>query len=658
MKGKFFVSLALASLTLTTVKAQTSEPVLLTINNKPVTKSEFERIYHKNNKDSVSDQKSIQDYLQLFINFKLKVMEAEALGLDTAASFKQELASYRKQLTAPYLIDKETEEKLLKEAYDRKQWRLRASHILIKLPENPSPADTLAAYNKAVELRNRILKGEDFAKLAKENSEDDVSKVNGGDISFFTVFSTVLPFENAAYKLKIGEISELVRSPFGYHIIKLTDKQPNPGDVKVAHIMILVPRDAKEEDTKKAEDKINEVYQKLQQGEDFSKLAQEYSDDKSTANRGGELPWFGTGRMVPEFEATAFNLKKDEYSKPFRTSFGWHIIKKLDTRPIASFENERNDLQTKIAKDPRAQQSKAVFVEKLKKEYSYTPFAKNLDEIIKSVDTTLFSGNWKMSPKVDLNKPLFKLGDSTYTQQKFAKVLSQYRAKSKKGEYKADAAKEIAKQLYKDWETDVILSYEDARLEAKYPAFASLIQEYHDGILLFNLTDKMVWSKAIKDSVGLKEFYEKNKNNYMWDTRANIAWISYDNDKCKDALIKAWEKSAKSETVLDEILKSVNKKSTCLTKKETKYVSKNEYPEIDKIAFNSDKSQNKSYAVQDDKKNILVFLGTIPPQPKLLNETKGLVTADYQSFLEKQWVDELHKKYTVNVNESVLKQVK
>jgi peptidyl-prolyl cis-trans isomerase SurA len=654
MNRTFFISLALASITLN-LAAQTNDPVLLTINNKPVSKSEFERIYHKNNKDSITDQKSINDYMELFINFKLKVMEAQALGLDTAANFKQELESYRKQLTSPYLVDKETEEKLLKEAYDRKQWRLRASHILIKLPENPSPADTLVAYNKAMEIRNRIMKGEDFSKLALENSQDDVSKVNGGDISYFTVFSTVLPFENAAYQLKVGEISMPVHSQFGYHIIKLTDKQPNPGEVKVAHIMVLVPRDAKDEDTKKAEAKINEVYQKLQQGEDFAKLSQDYSDDKGSAKRGGELPWFGTGRMVPEFEATAFNLKKDEYSKPFRTSFGWHIIKKMDTRPIASFENERSDLQSKIAKDPRAQQSKSVFVEKLKKEYHYSLNSKNLDEIIKSVDTTLFSGNWNAPKTIILSKPIFTMTDSVYSQMEFVKSLSQYRSKSKKTMATVDAARELAKQLFKNWESDKIIAYEDARLEKKYPAFANLIQEYHDGILLFDLTDKMVWSKAIKDSTGLKDFYEKNKNNYMWDIRVNVAWINYDTDKCKDAFTKAWADNTK--TTIDEVLSSINKKSTCLTKKETKCISKGEYPGIDKIAFNADKSQNKTYTLQEDKKLILAVTGTVPPQPKLLSETKGVVTADYQSFLEKQWIGELRKKYTIKVNDDVLKQV-
>jgi len=336
MRGKILLSVIIAAFILK-ANAQT-DPVLMNINDKKITKSEFERIFHKNNKDSVADQKAVNEYLDLFINFKLKVLEAEAMGLDTVTSFKQELQSYRKQLTAPYFVDKETEDKLVKEAYDRKKTRIRTSHILIKVPENASPADTLAAYNKAMEIRNKILKGEDFGKLAAEYSQDDVSKVNGGDIGYLTVFTTVLPYENAAYSLKSGEISMPVRSQFGYHIIKVTDKKDNPGDVKVSHIMVIVPRDAKDEDVKKAEAKINEAYQKLQNGEDFAKIAMDYSDDKASAKRGGELPWFGTGRMVPEFESAAFDAKAGEYTKPFRSAFGFHIIKKTDTRPIASFE--------------------------------------------------------------------------------------------------------------------------------------------------------------------------------------------------------------------------------------------------------------------------------------------------------------------------------
>ncbi|HNV95243.1 MAG TPA: peptidylprolyl isomerase, partial [Bacteroidales bacterium] len=558
MKNKFLLSLFFCGFIFSAF-AQSNDPILMTINDQKITKSEFERIFHKNNKDSVADEKAVNEYLDLFINFKLKVFEALANGLDTAANFKQELSSYRKQLTAPYFVDKETEDKLVREAYERKKIRIRTSHILIKVAENASPSDTLAAYNKALEIRNRIIKGEDFSKLAAEYSQDDVSKVNGGDIGYLTVFTTVLPYENVAYQLKPGEVSMPVRSQYGYHIIKVTDRKENPGDVKVAHIMALVARDASDEDVKKAEQKINEAYQKLQQGEDFAKVAMDYSDDKASAKRGGDLPWFGTGRMVPEFESAAFDTKVGEITKPFRTAFGFHIIKKIETRPIAPFENERNDLVSKIAKDPRAQKSKTVLIEKLKKEYAYSFNKKAFDEVIALVDTSLLSGNYSVPKTAKLEKPLFTLKDSTYTQKQFIQYLANYKSKQK-GAKTIDASKELAKQIYNGWENDKIIAYEDARLEKKYPSFAQLLQEYHDGILLFDLTDKMVWSKAIKDTIGLKEFYEKNKNKYMWDTRAEAIWITYENDKCKDALLKAIDNNKKQQTI-DEMIQSINKKA-------------------------------------------------------------------------------------------------
>ncbi len=630
------------------------DPVLMTINDIPISKSEFERIYYKNNTDSARNEKAIREYLELFINYKLKVKEAKNLKLDTTHTFKQELQSYRKQLSAPYFVDKETEEKLLREAYERKKWKIRSSHILIKVSESANPSDTLVAYNKAMEIKKRIDKGEDFATLAKNFSQDDASKINGGDIGYLTVFTTVLPYENTAYSLKIGEVSNPVRSQYGYHIIKVTDRKENIGDVKVAHIMVLIPRDAQEEDAKKSENKIQEIYQKLQNGEDFAKLALEYSDDKASAKRGGELPWFGTGRMV---ETASFETNVGDYSKPFRTAFGWHIVKKIETRPIGTFESEKNELMNKTSKDPRAQQSKTILIEKLKKEYGYTFYSKNLDEIINFVDTTLYSASFKMPATIKLNKPLFSLKDSVYTQQKFVEFLSSYKLKQKDPTVQNNfAAKQLASQLYKEWEQNQITAYENTRLETKYPSFAHLMQEYHDGILLFDITDKMVWSKAIKDTVGLKEFYEMNKNKYMWDERAEVYLITYETDKCKDYLIKAIENN-KNQQNIEEILNKINKKVICLTKKDVKIFSKGDLTEVDKIAFNKDKSLNKKYSVLQEKKYIYYINRILPIQPKQLSEAKGIITADYQSYLEKQWINELRAKYKIVINEEVLKQI-
>jgi len=664
MKKFFKLTNVFLFISFTSVFAQTDndDAVLLTIDNNKITKGEFVRIYKKNNsKETQIDNKSLNDYLELFINFKLKVLEAEKLGLDTSQSFKNELAGYRKQLAVPYLVDKDVDAQLLNEAYERKKIAIRASHILIKLPENPTPMDTLTAYNKAFDLYKKAITGEDFGKLAQENSEDETTKNLKGDISYFSVLSTVYQFENAAYNLKVGEISKPTRTSFGYHIIKLTDRKPNPGEVKVAHIMVLVPKDAKPEDVKKAEDKINEVYAKIQAGEDFSKLAIDYSDDKSSARKGGELPWFGIGRMVPEFEIASFDLKNQgDYSKPIRTAFGWHIIKKIESKPVGTFDEVKSDLQTRMAKDQRSQQSRKFLVEKLKREYNYKFNDKLLQKFYLVVDTSVFSDNWKAEKAVKLIKTLFTFGDSTYTQQQFAKYIENNRKKSKKIEKSSQSmVNQYINDLFDKYLEEKVITYEEARLAIKYPPFRYLMNEYHDGILLFDLTDKMVWSKAVKDTIGLTDFYEKNKNNYLWEKRADVTIFQYSNDKAKDETLKMIEKKNEKRLTNDDLVKLETKKdSSALKIIDNKLYQKGDNPAVDKIAFNADASLNKTFDTNSDKKQILVINKMLEPQIKTLFEAKGLVTADYQSFLEKNWISELRAKHTISINKEVLSTIK
>jgi len=649
-------------ISLSTTFAQTNDDnsILLTIDNNKITKGEFVRIYKKNNSTEQVDNKSLNDYLELFINFKLKVLEAESLGLDTTQAFKSELAGYRKQLAAPYLVDKNVDDKLLKEAYDRKKIALRASHILIKLSENPTPQDTLTAYNKIFNIYKKALSESDFGKLAQDMTEDETTKNMQGDISYFTSLSTVYPFENAAYNLKVGEISKPVRTSFGYHIIKLTDKKDNPGEVKVAHIMVLVPKDAKPEEVKKAEDKINEVYSKLQAGGDFSKLALENSDDKSSARKGGELPWFGVGRMVPEFELAAFELKNNgDYSKPIRTAFGWHIVKRIDYKPLGTFDELKSELQTKISKDQRSQQSRKQLVENLKKDYNYKFNDKQLQEFYLVVDTSIISQKWELSKASKLNKVLFTLGDSTFTQQKFAKYIENNKSKAKTLKPSQSIVNEFINDLLNKYVEENVVAYEEVRLDSKYPPFKYLMSEYHDGILLFDLTDKMVWSKAVKDTTGLESYYEKNKNNYMWGKRADVTTFQYSNDKIKDETIKLLvNKNAKKLSNTDIVNAEIKKDSTALKIVENKFYEKGENTDIDNIAFNSDASKNKIYSVNTDKKQIIFVNNMLEPQIKTLSEAKGIATADYQAFLEKNWITELRAKHKISVNKDVLSTIK
>jgi peptidyl-prolyl cis-trans isomerase SurA len=425
-----FLSLVFFS---TLLFAQNNEEILLTINNEvKVTKAEFERIYKKNNSnnEASADAKSLDDYVQLFINFKLKVLEAQKLGIDTSKNFVNELKGYRAQLAKPYLTDKDADEKIVAEAYERMKKDIRASHILLKCDPAASPKDSLLAYNNAIKIRNRLIAGEDFGKVAASVSEDPSAKNNHGDLGFFTAFQMVYPFETAAYKLQKDEISMPVRSAFGYHIIKVTDSRENAGQIKVAHIMAATPKDANMENISEAKTRIFEVYEKLKKGEDFSAQAELFSDDKGSAKQGGELPWFSTGRMVPEFEIAAFSLKnKGDFSEPVQTSFGWHIIKLIDKKPLGSFNDLKNEIKNKIARDVRSDLSKKSMIQKLKNEYAYSYIAKNLDEIIKFVDITILEGTWKKDAATKLNKKLFVLNNIEYSQNLFVDFLAENQKK-------------------------------------------------------------------------------------------------------------------------------------------------------------------------------------------------------------------------------------
>lgn len=655
-KTIFIVSLMLLG-SLNFFAQDKNEEILLTIDDQKVTKNEFERIYNKNNnKNNVIDNKSVEEYLDLFINFKLKVIEAEHLGLDTTSAFIKELEGYRKQLIKPYFTDPAVDEKLIKEAYDRMQYDIRASHILIQIDKDASPKDTLKAYNEMLTIRNRILQGEDFAKVAKETSKDPSVETNGGDLGYFTVFQMVYPFECAAFNTKVGEISMPVRTRFGYHIIKVADKRKAQGQVKVAHIMVSVPKDSNEEKQKAAEAKINEIYNKIQSGEDFAELAKQISDDKGSAKSGGELPWFGTGKMVPEFEIASFALKnKGDVSKPVKTSFGWHIIKLIDKKEMEDIETLKNEIKNKISKDARAEKSREAVIESLKKEYKYSFNQKSLSDFYKVVDNTVFEGKWELEKAKGLNKPLFTIADKTYSQQDFAEYIANNKRKRKEASINS-----VVNEIFNTYADEMVIAYEESQLENKYMDFKYLMKEYHDGILLFELTDQMVWSKAVKDSAGLQEFYDKNKNNYMWGDRYDAAIFKYKNDDAKKLAEKYLNSMEKKNYTFDNVLEMTNKKDSAnLVLVESKKYSKGDNNDIDNMLFNSETPDNSSkIKFVENTSQIIYVKDKIAPEPKKLNEARGLVTADYQTFLEKKWIEELRNKYKVSVNKEILSTVK
>jgi len=638
------------------------DEVLLNIGDEEVTVDEFLYVYKKNNPsaDSAIDMEDLKEYLDLYINFRLKVMEAKEMKLDTAEKFKKELEGYRKQLAQPYFRDEGLEEKLVKEAYERKLEDIRARHILIKVDKNAPPEDTLEAYNKIVTIRDRVMSGEDFGELAAEFSDDPSArdmeaspnrparKGNKGDLGYFTVFDMVYPFETGAYTTEVGEVSMPIRTDYGYHIIYVTDRHPALGQVQVAHIYVANPKEETEEAEAAARAKIDEAYQKLEEGAEWDQVVKEYSEDQGSVNTGGKLPWFGANRMVPDFIDAVRKLEEPgDISEPIRTSFGWHIIKLLETSPVGSFEEEEMGIRNRLIKDRRYQLTEDVILDQIKESYNFKEYPENKNELLDVFDSTLMQGNWDPVKASGMDEPVFELDDKSYTQYDFAKYLS------KKQNRRISDFSFFLNEQYDNYVEETCIDVEDKKLEEKYPEFRMLVKEYYDGILLFDLTDQKVWSKAVEDTLGLKEYYNAHKNDYMWDKRLHaVLYTVKDPEKVSTDALK--EKVNEGMTV-DELLASFNTEDNIVITADSGKFSKDENHIVEVIRW------KKGFAgpvVLDDGNGYAKVYEVLDPEPKTLNEARGLITADYQNYLEKQWIDELRAKYPVTVKDEVLEQVR
>ncbi len=631
--------------------AQKKDPVLLTVDGQNITLSEFEAVYKKNNRDEVVDQNDLKEYLELYINFRLKVREAEELGMDTVKKFIEELKGYQKQLAKPYLTDKEVTEKLVKEAYERSLKDIRASHILLKIGPDALPKDTLEVYNRIMDIRKQAEKG-DFAALAKRFSEDPSAKDNGGDLGWFSALRMVYPFESAAYNTTPGKISMPVRTRFGYHIVKVKEQRDAQGEMSAAHIMIKSAKDASEEDRQAAKKKIDEVKDLLDKGENFEDLARKYSEDRGSANKGGVLPRFGAGRMVPEFEAAAYGLKADgDISEPVLTDYGWHIVKRIERFPVASFEESEETLKAKVAKDSRSQMSQTVVLNRIKKEYGFTENRKALDAVGALLDTTLIEGKWDAAKAEGLNEALFTIGKKKYTQADFAEYIGTHQTRRRKEDPLV-----IMNGMYSKYVDESLLAYEESQLPTKYPEYKALLKEYRDGILLFDLTDQKVWSKAVKDTAGLKAFHEKHKNDFMWGERLDAEIYYCQKDSILESLEKELKKKAKKGApAKDELLTQFNANSALNLRVEADKYEKDEEEILKNVAW--EKGLQGPFKDGDNQVFVLVK-DVLKPEPRTLKEARGLVTAEYQNHLEKEWIKELRGKYKFTANEELLKLIK
>ncbi len=442
-------------------------------------------------------------------------MRHSICGLDTTADFIKELAGYRTELAAPYLTDITFDDKLIEEMYKRMTKEVNASHILIALPENPSPEDTLAAYGKISEIRRQILGGLNFNEAAVKFSQDPSVSQNRGDLGWFTVFQMVYPFENAAYTTPPGEVSQPFLTRYGYHLLKVNDVRNSEGEMHVAHIMIGYIQGATPEQKESARQKADSIYNLLQQSGNFSELALKYSDDKRSASDGGDIPWFGRSFMIPEFSNPAFELKNNgDISKPVDSGFGYHIIKRLDHKPVPAFSEVKGEIQEKIKKDSdRSIYSKEAFINKLKHDYNFTRNQDAVDDILKKSVSWFQKENPEIPTELNNNPVLFSFADVTYSALQWAEYLRKMAVTS------ALSNPQRIAELYNMCENQSIIAYQDSHLEEKYPEFRSLMQEYHDGMLLFSISDSKIWQRASSDSAGLAVFYQTNKNKYMWEDR-------------------------------------------------------------------------------------------------------------------------------------------
>lgn len=618
-----------------------------------VSRGEFEYVYQKNNggwdKAKKAGAQEYKDYLNLYIKFRRKVLDAQRLGMDTMSSYINELEGYRKQLAQPYLVEKNVLDTLIREAYTRSLEMVRTSHILLTLAADAMPEDTLRIYTQIMGLRDSILhQGRDFNEMAKVHSQDPSAKTNGGDLGFFTAFNMVYPFENAAYNTPVGKISMPVRTQFGYHIVKVEDRYKLPGIQHAAHIIIRVGENYSAKDTATAVAKINEIHTRLKNGEDFATLAQQFSDDPGSAPTGGEL---GTTRLLPEMESWKRQLKSGQFSEPFTTPYGWHILKIVKVDPIAPFEEAKFDIKNKVQKDQRSNLPQEVFINRLKREYRPTLNEDVIQKFIQSIGKEYSQGRFTPdTAQMDLYRsPLIELGSGNRESRTLIEFLNYYRTLRAEATSGPTIEAAVRKNINSYLEQE-LLKYEESKLSDKYPDYRELYKEYRDGILLFALTEKLVWKKAIEDTLGLQDFYNRNKNRFTAGERFRIReYRSTDSSKMTEVQLHLL--TGKSHTEIDSLVNS----SSALNLRIQTVVLDPAHPDLPQAWVQSEPNAPGPIRKRDKQFVIQEYIEKLPAGVKSFEEARSECITAYQEELEKNWNAQLEKQYPAVVHEHVFK---
>lgn len=639
--------LCMATLLFLAVQVQAQEdPVLFTVGDKEVRISEFQYIYNKTNGEKVSyDEASLKEYLDLYINFKLQVAEGEATGLSEKASVVREQEQYKRQLASTYLIDREITEKLVREAYDRSQEDRRISHLLIAVSPDADEATQKMALEKINKAKAEITP-KNFDKMVKEHSDDQYSNAKGGDLGFFTALQLPYSLETAAYKTEKGGISDVVKTRYGYHIVRVDEVRPAFGQIKIAHLLLRSKKNPKE-----AKATIDSLYEALKEGAEFETLVGKHSQDNATKNRGGQLGWVGINKYAKNFEEVIFSLEQDgNISKPFETEAGWHIIKRYQGIKNAKYQDVKAEITNKIKRKPRFEIIQDALVANIKEESNFKRDAANLTAMTEALNKegTFMTYRWKfVEDKAMDDKVLFTIGNTKATIGEFKSIAQ--RAHSERMNMQPRTLEASIERILKKLETQKALAYEETQLEKRYPEFKALMREYEEGILLFEVKKQLVWDKAASDEEGLKKFYEENKENYKWKERANVTFYTLRTDDSK--VTKKISKKARKKSA--ESVKALYNKDREVVQTTTGVYEKDKNTELAKMKWKSN-TVGKGY----DKDGSFYFTKIeeiIPASVKTLEEARGYVVADYQDDLEKQLITRLKEKFEVKVNDEVLK---
>lgn len=629
------------------------DPVIMKINGKDVTKSEFDYIYNKNNNEEVIDKKTLEEYVELFKNFKLKVTEAEAQSLDTLPTFKKELADYRAQLAKPYLANPTPDESLIQTEYDRMNELVEIAHIMVLFPQNVVnnqsvqllPSDTLAAYKKINQVYSLLRKGKKFDTLVKEYSDDQNPKSAEipGYIGWVSGMMLYPVLEDAAFTTEVGKFSKPVRTTYGYHIVKVLNKKPNPGQIHASHILLRFPENPTNEQKKEIQVRMNEIYQKVLNGEDFAELAREHSEDGS-ASRGGDLGWFGYGAMVKEFENASFGLSEiNDVSEPFASPFGYHIVKLLDRKPVDPIEDKRAEIISKLSSGGFFSRLYKPEIDELKKQNSFVRNEEAYNSLMLSANELFPLNELYIEKYADSDQTLFSAGGQNIPVSEFISYIQ------KKNRSQQWVSVDYLKEKLDAFEYDQLLEVENQTLESKYPDFRNLMREYHDGILMFEISNKEVWNRASEDTEGLENFFQQTQNNYTWSEPHYKGYVVLVKDAATKKKIQKEIKKMKPEDAIEYMLENYKVGSVSYVKIEKGLYKKGDNLYVDEAVFKGNK-------VTEYPENFQTFfvMGKTLESPESYVDVRGQVITAYQDYLEEQWLKKLNEKYSVEIYKDAL----